>query len=144
MSMYQNWIKEIRAVFEENLDAFLVSRGLEEISCYLSSGISLERTNRSLAVYPTSANGSSFKHENGGAIGRFTVQFYLDSEYSEDSMALAEEYYSALIDFLADNQFGQYSSIDESVIIRMDDGEPVNGAVFLMESRITSLNDFGW
>lgn len=144
MNDFINWIADVRKVFEDELNAFLSARGLDCISRFLKSALDLEIEPLSLAIYPTSSNGSTYRKEDNGAIGRFTVQFFLNEEPTEDSALMAEAYYGALIDFINRNNFGEYSVIDESVLIRMDDAEPVNGAIFLIESRISSLNDFGW
>lgn len=144
MNDFIEWIGYVRKVFEDELNAFLSARGLECISRFLKSALDLEMEPLSLAIYPTSSNGSTYKKLDGGSIGRFTVQFYMNEDATEDSAIMAETYYGAFIDFINRNNFGEYSTIDESVLIRMDDGEPVNGAIFLIESRISSLTDYGW
>lgn len=144
MMDYKKWMDETRATFRSELNPHLASKGLEPIDCFLDSAIELETRSRSLAIYPTSSSGSSFSMAGNMATGRFTVAFYLDAEATEESIHLAELYYDALISFISDKDFGINSQIDESVIVRMDDGEPVNGALFLIESTISSLTDYGW
>lgn len=144
MNNFNKWIAEIRAEFENKLNAFLAKKGLDPVERFLKSGLEIEALPRSLAIYPTSSSGSTFQMDTNSATGRFTIEFYMDHKATEDSSVLSEDYYGALIDFIVTSEFGEYSRIDESVLIRMDDGEPVNGAIFLIESRISSINDFGW
>ena len=73
-----------------------------------------------------------------------TFQMYCNGTATEEGVGEALEYFSALIEWLGMSEFGRYSEITDSVLCRMDEGEPVNGFVLLLNSRLADETDAGW
>lgn len=141
--VFKDFMKEVRDGFKEELNGFLSERGLSSV-VFLNSALQVEKKPRSLAIYPTASNGSTLDQQADANIVRFTVQFFCNSEATEKGLTQGEEYYSALLEFIQSRTFGEASDLDGSVLCRMDEGFPVNGAVFLVSSRITTNCDYGW
>ena len=145
MNKYSEWLKATRSKVKENLNIYLKQEGLMTIKHFLSSSIGLEDKPLSIAVYPTSSGEASYTESEAGEIScRFTIAFYQNEDATEESMELIERYFEAITSFISNQTFGEESIIERADIIRMDDMEPVNGAVFLIKSRITSFADYGW
>jgi hypothetical protein len=135
------FITEVRQTFTDNLNTFLVSKGMSEVNL-LFSGLKISKKPRSLAVYPTSASGSTTGEESDSSIFRFTVDFYCNASATENGLTEVEKYYAYIYAFLTSTCFGEYSSVPDSVLIRMDEQAPFNGCSFLVESRIVTYTDF--
>lgn len=135
------YIAEIRQIFSEKLNTYLTSKGLDEVTI-LYSGLKIMKKSKSLAVYPTSASGSTTEEESNSSIFRFTVDFYCNASATENGLTEVEKYYAYIYAFLISTCFGEYSSVPDSVLIRMDEQAPFNGCSFLVESRIVTYTDF--
>lgn len=140
---FGEFMASVRKEFKEELNDFLTERGLGQVS-FLNSALQIEKKPRSIAIYPTASNGSTLDQQEDSNIVRFTVQLFCNGEATEKGLAQGEEYYSAVLEFIQSRTFGEASDLDGSVLCRMDEGYPVNGAVFLISSRISSNTDYGW
>lgn len=140
---FKDFMAETRRTFREDLNVFLSGKGLTPVRV-LDSSLSLEKAPLSLAVYPTASSGSTVEEQAETATVRFTVQIYCNGEATEKGLAQGEEYYSSILEFIQSRTFGEFSSVDGSVLCRMDDGYVVNGAVYLVSSRFTTGCDYGW
>lgn len=140
---FRDFMTEVRTIFNDNLNAFLEAKELSPVRI-LPSLVGIEKRNLSLAVFPTASNGNTFQGQGGTGDVRFTVQFFCNREATANGLAQGEEYFSALLEFIQSRSFGEESSVDGAVLCRMDEGEPVNGAVFLIGSRMSTDSDSGW
>lgn len=135
---YENMWDEIKG-----FNKFLEEREMKEVSM-VKSLFAIEKKPLTLAIYPTASSGSTYS-ENSGASEIFTTfQMYCNRNANEESVGEALNYYSALIEWLHETTFGKYSEISDSVLCRMDEGEPVNGFVILLVSRLEEETDAGW
>ena len=110
----------------------------------VKSLFSIEKKLLTLAIYPTASTGSTYSDDGGVSEMAITFQMYCNRNATEGGAGEALDYYSALIEWLHTTTFGKYSEIDSSVLCRMDEGEPVNGFVLLLVSRLEEDADAGW
>lgn len=144
MSKFFDFMTNVRKAIEDNINDYLAGEGLDPIQRFLASNLELGDGEREVAIFPTSSNGNTFSEDGNSCSVRFTVQFYLNEDATEESFIAIEKYYGAWIGFFTGISFGDFSFISDSVIIRMDDGEPVNGAIFSIECRLSSYIDYGY
>lgn len=140
---FKQFMQETRDVFSSELNPFLESIGLESVR-FQRSLVGIEKHPLTVSVFPTAENGSTFEQQADNSLVRFTVQMFCNQNATEKGLVQAEEYYSALLEFIQSNTFGASSDLTSSVLCRMDEGEVVNGAIFNVTSRISSNTDFGW
>lgn len=139
----KEFVESIRSEVKEGFSAFLEALGMEPAKV-VKSGFLLEKKPLTLAVYPTASSGSTYSENNGESSANITFQMFCNRNATEEGVEEALEYYSAFIAWLGETTFGKYSDEIESVICRMDEGEPVNGFILLLSSRLEDLTDCGW
>lgn len=140
---FKEFMKAVRGEFRTNLNPFLVERGLTSVR-FLDSLVGIEKKPLTMAIFPTASNGDTFSQNGDMDVVRFTVQFYCNGDATEKGLAQGEEYFSAILEFIQSRTFGEESSLDGATLCRIDEGEPVNGGVFLIGSRISTDTDLGW
>lgn len=140
---FKEFITDTRGMFKEELNPFLAENGLKPVKV-LDSGVRLHNSNRSLAIYPTSASGSTFEGDGPDATARFTLEFFCNEDSTEKGYVEVEDYYSAFIDFINKAEIGGHHTIMQSVICRMEEDWPANGCLFLIEAKVSSDMDAGW
>ena len=124
-------------------NAFLSDKGMKGARV-TKSVFDIEKRPRTLAIYPTASSGSTYMEAGGQAEVNTTFQMYCSGTATEEGVGEALEYFSALIEWLGTSEFGKYSEITDSVLCRMDEGEPINGFVLLLNSRLADETDAGW
>ena len=127
----------------EGFNTFLEAKGMKKISVVRSSFL-IDKKPLTLAIYQTASSGSTYSENGGMSEIETTFQMFCNRRATEDGVGEALDYYSALIEWLHDTTFGKNSEIEESVLCRMDEGEPVNGFVLLLVSKLEDLTDCGW
>lgn len=127
----------------KGFNLFLEEKGMKTVNV-VKSLFSIEKKPLTLAIYPTASTGSTYSDDGGGSEMAITFQMYCNRNATEGGAGEALDYYSALIEWLHTTTFGKYSEIDSSVLCRMDEGEPVNGFVLLLVSRLEEDTDAGW
>lgn len=127
----------------KGFNLFLEEKGMKTVNV-VKSLFSIEKKPLTLAIYPTASTGSTYSDDGGGSEMAITFQMYCNRNATEGGAGEALDYYSALIEWLHDTTFGKNSEIEESVLCRMDEGEPVNGFVLLLVSKLEDLTDCGW
>lgn len=140
---FNQFITEVREQFKTELPAFCEERELEPLKVVMSL-FNLEQKNLTVAVFPTASSGSTLYTEGNVDMVRLTVALHCNSSGTEKGVLQAEKYFSVLAQYLQKTRFGEASTLTESVLCRMDEGEPVNGAVFNIEARINTHTDYGW
>lgn len=140
---FKNYIEEVRETFRNELAPFLAEKGLSPLKV-LASTLMLERENLSIAIYPTGRKGPTIEQQAKTNRVKFAVMLYCNSDASEKSLVQAEVYYSSVLEFIQSRTFGSTSNLDESILCRMDEGEAVNGGIFLVSANIASQTDSGW
>lgn len=140
---FNQFITEVRDKFREEVPAFCTGRGLDALTV-VDSVFDLEKKNLSVCVFPTASSGSTFATEGNADMVRMTVMLFCNRSATTKGVLQAEKYFSVLIQYIQKTLFGEASTLAESVLCRMDEGEPVNGATFLIESRINTHTDYGW
>lgn len=140
---FNSFLEETRAYIKETIGPFCTERACDPIKL-VESSFELEKNPLSLCIFPTASNGSTFYEEGNADMVRLTVMFYANRTASGKGVLQAEKYFSVLIQYLQKTTFGEASSLAESTLIRMDEGEPVNGALFNIEARINTHMDYGW
>ena len=140
---YKNYLDEARQTIAGKLNVYLDSEGLEPIQKFSTSSFDLV-LERSMAIYPASPSGETLKDDGHACHVRLTIDFYLNSDATGASCELAERYYTAIIGFLHEQQFSEFDIISTSSLLRMDDGFDRNGGMFLIESRLSTLTDWGY
>lgn len=142
MTFYQ-FITEVRNKFKDELPSFCTERELEAVTV-VDSAFDLEKKNLSVCIFPTASSGSTFSMDDGADMVRMTVMLFCNRNATSRGVLQAEKYYSVLIQYIQKSLFGESSTLADSVLIRMDEGEPVNGGTYLIESRINTHTDYGW
>ena len=135
---YMDMLEEMKGV-----NLFLEEKGMKTVNV-VKSLFSIEKKPLTLAIYPTASTGSTYSDDGGASELAITFQMYCNRNATEGGAGEALDYYSALIEWLHTTTFGKYSEIDSSVLCRMDEGEPVNGFVLLLVSRLEEDADAGW
>ena len=135
---YMDMLEEMKG-----FNLFLEEKGMKTVNV-VKSLFSIEKKLLTLAIYPTASTGSTYSDDGGVSEMAITFQMYCNRNATEGGAGEALDYYSALIEWLHTTTFGKYSEIDSSVICRMDEGEPVNGFVLLLVSRLEEDTDAGW
>lgn len=135
---YMDMLEEMKG-----FNLFLEEKGMKTVNV-VKSLFSIEKKPLTLAIYPTASTGSTYSDDGGGSEMAITFQMYCNRNATEGGAGEALDYYSALIEWLHTTTFGKYSEIDSSVLCRMDEGEPVNGFVLLLVSRLEEDTDAGW
>ena len=135
---YMDMLEEMKG-----FNLFLEEKGMKTVNV-VKSLFSIEKKPLTLAIYPTASTGSTYSDDGGGSEMAITFQMYCNRNATEGGAGEALDYYSALIEWLHDTTFGKNSEIEESVLCRMDEGEPVNGFVLLLVSKLEDLTDCGW
>lgn len=127
----------------EELDPFMESKNLKNVNI-VKSLFCISKKPRTLAIYPTASSGSTYSQNGSVSELQTTFQMYCNQNATEEGVGEALDYYSALIEWLQRSEFAKYSELTESVLCRMDEGEPVNGFIILMASRLEDETDAGW
>ena len=127
----------------KGFNLFLEEKGMKTVNV-VKSLFSIEKKPLTLAIYPTASTGSTYSDDGVASEMAITFQMYCNRNATEGGAGEALDYYSALIEWLHDTTFGKNSEIEESVLCRMDEGEPVNGFVLLLVSKLEDLTDCGW
>lgn len=141
---HKTFIKNVRDTFKKELPVFLSKYGLFPLKM-LTSSLSLESTEHSFCVIPSTIGGSTLTEDDGGDLtSYFCVWLNVDDNASEESLNETELYYSAFVDFILSKTFGNYSTLQNAYLFRMDEGEPHNGALFLIKATIDSVVDYNW
>ena len=135
---YMDMLEEMKG-----FNLFLEEKGMKTVNV-VKSLFSIEKKPLTLAIYPTASTGSTYSDDGGALELAITFQMCCNRHATEGGAGEALDYYSALIEWLHDTTFGKYSEIEESVLCRMDEGEPVNGFVLLLVSKLEDLTDCGW
>ena len=135
---YMDMLEEMKG-----FNLFLEEKGMKTVNV-VKSLFSIEKKLLTLAIYPTPSTGSTYSDDGGASEMAITFQMYCNRNATEGGAGEALDYYSALIEWLHTTTFGKYSEIDSSVLCRMDEGEPVNGFVLLLVSRLEEDADAGW
>ena len=125
------------------LNEFMKSKGLKDVKL-TKSLFDISKRQRTLAVFPTASSGSTYSQSGEEAGLRTTFQMYCNTNATEEGVGEALNYYSAVIEWLEQAEFGKYSEITDSVLCRMDEGESVNGFILLLASKIKDETDAGW
>ena len=139
----KEFVDSIRTEAEEGYNGFLEALEKKTVKV-VRSGFLLEKRALTLAVYPTATSGSTYSENNGESSVNITFQMFCNRNATEEGVEEALEYYSAFIAWIGETTFGKYSDEVQSVICRMDEGEPVNGFIVLLSSRLGDLTDCGW
>ena len=142
MTFWQ-FINEVRETFKKDIPDFCKERGIEPLKV-VNTQFSLTKSGLTLAVFPTASSGSTITSTDGADLVRLTVMLYCNANGMETGVLQAEKYFSTVVQYLQKTRFGESSELVESVLCRMDEGEPVNGGVFLIEARINTHTDYGW
>ncbi len=143
--IYEDFLKEVREDLRENLNAFLTGTpGLRPVEEFTSDGFSVTKADRSLAVYAYSPNGPVMAHAGTYCTVSLTVEFFLYDRDDVDMTTLMEleKYFSALAFYITKRRYGGNGIITNSQLSRMDQGDPCNECLFLVESRIDTSMDY--
>lgn len=141
--VYKEFLDEVRADLEQNLNGFLEQVGLDGIRAFCADGFSVEKNSSSLAVYAFSPNGPVMEYDGSYLTVRFTVEFFLDDKDGDDaSLSVLEDYFSALAFYITQRRYGGNGIIANSQLSRMDQGDLCNECLFLVESRIDTSMDY--
>ena len=140
---YKDYLDEARKTIATHINPYLEAEGLEPVSQIVGSAYGLTM-DRSLAIYPASPSGETLKDDGHACHVRLTIDFYLNDNATAESCELAEKYYTAIIGFLQKQSFSEFDVISTSSLLRMDDGYDRNGGMFLIESRLMTLTDWGY
>lgn len=141
--IYTEFINDVRQDMRENLNGFLAEIGLEAVSSFCTDGFSVEKFDKSLAVYAYAPNGPVYEDNGMMTTARFTVEFFLDAtEGSGDRLEVLENYFSALAFYITKRRYGGNGIITNSQLSRMDQGDPCNECLFLVESQIDTTMDY--
>lgn len=138
---YKDYIDNVRSIIKGNLNDYLEKKGLTPISAFVDNFLTVDHQERSIAIYPDSPSGSTYRDGAGYATAGFTVCFYLNEDMSAESEAEALTYYSYILQFLRMQSFSESDTVAESLLTLMDLGEPKNGAFFSIESRLATHTD---
>lgn len=141
---YKNYLENVREIFKNNLNSFLVNRGLEPISLFAGSQYLLGQNNVSIAIYPDSPSGDVYKETNEYAEASVTISFYFNEIMSPENDEICIDYYDALIDFIHEYRFGEYDLIQNSFPILVSAGYEYNGVAILLNSRLNTLCDYDY
>lgn len=141
---HREFIQDVREKFKNDLPTLLNNYGLKPLTM-LDSSLSLESTDYSFCVIPSTIGGSTLTQEDDGSLtSYFCVWLNVGENADEESLKESELYYSAFIDFILLNTFGSYSTLQNAYLFRMDEGEPHNGALYLVKSNLGTTNDYNW
>ena len=127
----------------KGFNSYLEEKGMKKVNI-AKSLFSIEKKPLTLAIYPTASSGSTYSESNEASEMMTTFQMYCNRNATEEGAMEALDYYSTLIEWLHETTFGKYSEISNSVLCRMDEGEPVNGFVLFVTSKLEDLTDCGW
>lgn len=137
-------IKSYREAIANGLNTYLEERGLPSFSSFSESPMEVDKSDLSVAIYLANAEqGSTSWNGHEIACEWYLVYRYSDVATKEEIEANVKQF-SAVFDFLMENTFGENSIIRDSGVFRMDQGDPANGGVFMMNSRINTSIDYGW
>ena len=138
---YSDYLSALRGTFREGLNPYLEKAGLPAVSRFLDSPYMIESGDMSLALYPSSPKGETLSQDGRTATVYCTVELFVDDRVDTDSFRKAEELYYALIAFIDSNRFSEFDVVDTSLILRTDAGDPCNGALLLIKSRLSTYLD---
>lgn len=139
---YRDHLEKVRTTVRESLNAFLESRGLGPMLHFTGNGFDVEASEMSVAVYAASPDGEVLRQTDDGFMCFVTVEFFVNQSADAISMDITERYFSAIAEYLSSTHFGEYDTLQTADIVRMDLGAGSNGGLFLLGSRIQSLNDY--
>lgn len=139
----KEFIESIWTEVKEDFNDFLKEKGLKKVTV-VKALFNLEKKPLTLAIFPTATTGATYEESNGVAKMDVTFQMYCNKSATEEGVGEALEYYSAFVSWLRNTTFGKYSESVDSVLCRLDEGEPVNGFVLLLSATISDLADWGW
>ena len=142
-NQYKNYLDNARQVIASGLNEYLSEERLDPVTGFVTSAFDLSEE-LMVAVYPASPSGETFKDDGHASHAFLTIEFFLNEDATADSCDLAERYYTAIIGFLQEESFSEFDVISTSSLLRMDDGFDRNGAMFLIESRLSTLTDWGY
>ena len=140
--VYSEFIDEVREDMEDNLNTFLTSVGMNEVSAFCTDGFSVIKSASSLAVYAFSPDGPVMEYDGQYLTVRFTVEFFLNDIDEASSLSTLEGYFSALAFYITQRRYGGNGIITNSQLTPMDQGDPCNECLFLVESRIDTTMDY--
>lgn len=140
---YKRYLDGARQKIASELNTALSKDNLSPIVRFVTSAFDL-KDECSLAVYPASPSGETFKDDGHASHAFLTIEFFLNEDATSESCDLAEQYYTSIIGFLKEEHFSEFDFISTSSILRMDDGFDRNGAMFLIESRLSTQTDWGY
>ena len=127
----------------KGFNSYLEEKGMKKANI-AKSLFSVDKKPLTLAIFPTASSGSTYSENDGFSEIDTTFQMYCNRNATEEGAMEALDYYSTLIEWLHITSFGKYSEITDSVLCRMDEGEPVNGFVLLVVSKLEDETDAGW
>ncbi len=143
--IYEEFINEVRDDLETNLNAFLTGTpGLSAVTEFTTDGYTVMKSDRSIAVYAYSPNGPIMEHDGTYCTVSLTIEFFLNDldDPDPDTLLELEKYFSALAFYITRKRYGGNGIITNSQLSRMDQGDPCNECLFLVESRIDTSMDY--
>lgn len=143
--IYEEFLKEVRDDLEDNLNAFLTGTpGLTAVTEVTTDGFTVTKRDRSIAVYAYSPNGPIMEYDGVYCTVSLTIEFFLNDsvDTDQDTLAELEKYFSALAFYITRKRYGGNGIITNSQLSRMDQGDPCNECLFLVESRIDTSMDY--
>lgn len=138
---YLEHINEIRQQVQTELNPFLQSMNLQKITHFCDNGFDVINNDLSLAIYADSPEGEVLKQRDTDIRVSVVFEFFFNGSADSQSVRNNEKYYSAICEYLMKTRFSENDKVSTSQIMRMDMNDQVNGALFLLESRIQSQMD---
>jgi len=131
-----------RDLIANKLDDFLDSKGLDPMVGYDSTPLEVEHNPLTMAVYLAESQDGTASYDGSSVAISWAVVFVHSTAAMVEDIRQAEEYYSAVFDFLSEMRWGDATTIEKSSFFRMDSGEAFNGAAYLMKTIIPHVMDY--
>lgn len=137
-------LNSYREVIEKELNDYLVSKGLPPFSTYSCSPYEVDETDLSVAIYLANASMGMADYDGTHTSFDWFFMYRFNEEDTKEGNEQNVRLFSQVFEYLKDQNFGEQSVIARSGIFRMDTGEPINGGVYQLSTRINTSMDYGW
>lgn len=137
-------INSYREFISIHLNDYLEAQGLPPFTSFEESPMEVDKQDLSVAIYLANADQGTANWNGMEIECEWYLVYSLNNNADKKEIEANIKQYSAVFDFLREHTFGEASIIEASGVFRMDQGEPLNGGVFLIKSRINTSMDYGW
>lgn len=142
--LLSDFYSEMKERMERDFNDYLASASLDRLKGITDEANFVDAENLTLAIFPSTVSGETASFTENGMVVSTTMMLYVNDTYGLDEKILTFRYFDAFITWFRENNplFSQYDTIDNAVLLNMNENADFNGFVIELKSRIYTDMDY--